>query len=111
MKNKGFTLVQLMIVIIIIAILAFIAIPIYANMEKLKKEQHDGVLVFEESYSDNGQGMAVLDAYNSVRFIRAYQKWSKDYPDRAQSIITTQSFGFAPQWVCIIYEDKPGYND
>ncbi len=82
MNKKGFTLVELLIIVAIIGILAMIAIPSFLGQQKraARTEAHTNLqnlrLLQEQFFAENGAYTATIDSYKGTHFPTT--GWSDD---------------------------------
>ena len=105
-KTRGFTLVELMIVVSILAILAAVAIPAYNNYLNRAK-QSDAIIGLktaqmaeEQFYSENNAYCSTIDmlpGFNDNTIDNKYQKG--EYTLKVISATTAPAFIIAATWV------------
>ena len=84
MNRKGFTLIELIMVIVLLGLLAAVAIPIYFNLSKQAEEgvakQFGGAL--KQAYTNYVMRMTLEGAPNNVNSFFQFVAYSKDAGDR-----------------------------
>ncbi len=114
LKQRGFTLVELMITVAILAVLATIAIPAYQNYIN-RANQSDAIIGLkaaqmaqEQFYSENNRyanTIGILPGFSNSGAANTYVKG--DYTLKVISVNTTPAFIIAATWI----DNGKGIND